>query len=339
MAYNSHFLIYSEVTIKEMKIIFNGFGVEINRMPDHFRINVPSERGRILTVTEKDSSQDIQNAYFRAIKISESIMGRISLVGFCPTQIVQHLLTTELKCNGNGEFNVLRTYAIVSRDYLNPISEIDLGSKNYEAQLYLEEALNHYRLAIGATTKEEKIIQFYACLERISVEECSENIRKRCNLCKGEVDTGMKATRKYIQQILLTSGCLIENINKFLNARHKIAHGAGSRDSKFYSELEECLLKVQGHITNILLNRLNLKSVSSTFAMQDLPFIQLRVRRLANGDFDLRDKDIEVNIKMGVSEVPNQSAESKANMTLLAGLDFNNDSVFNSNFRKSFFLK
>ncbi len=125
-------------------------------------------------------------------------------------------------------------------------------------------------------------------LEEIARDESSEFIVSTCTHCKHEVNTGRKATNKFIKDLLRKYDIDKMLIKKAPNIRNKIAHGGAEKDKSFYSDVakinshleEVCLLELEARLNVDIINRLNAHIV-------DIPMVKHVCVCNSEGSFDL----------------------------------------------------
>jgi predicted nucleic-acid-binding Zn-ribbon protein len=274
---------------------------------------------KLLTILFDYSDLPIEEVYFTSINIVNKFLSRISLLGYCASEILTHIITTIDKIDVGVPFKVLSTDILHSREFRFSINKsfIDKVSKFHDE--YLEDALSFLWKALSTDSLEEKIIMLSACLEKLGSIECEEFTKITCHKCKNEEYTSIKATKRYLKELLKSYGASQKQVNDFLDRdRNKIAHGGGKRDIAFYSDLKKSILNIQHLIVEIMSNRFNADLVNSTTSVIDMPFAVYQFEQNINKEF-IR-SETYISSQSGISKVKNMDEKSYRNVSVKLGL-------------------
>lgn len=343
MNWKSIFIIYSEVEICNSQLHFQGSVLCIEDFSEQINDSVNNQQLKLLTVI-LDVEDKIQEVYLKSLDIVEKFLDFASLIGYCEVQMLDHIITIPTYSEVGKEFEGLSSKIIHKRTYKEGITATDLlkiGQIGVVNQ-YLEIALSFLRRALSTQSLEEKIIMLASCLEKIASVESNEYVKTKCAECGHEKDTSMKATKRFLKDILVKKGASNKEVQNFLDRdRNKVAHGGGVRDVKFYSELKESILKVQHLVVEIMSEKLGVDLVNSGTSVIDLPAAIYKYIKQADGSFDLTGEDaIRFYSIAGISRVNNMSERAKSNLTLdLALTTDSSNPMLNPEFQKTFFPK
>lgn len=336
--WKSCFIIFSEVTIANDIYIIDEFTFKVDEIPEIIQSDKSSQFKLLTNSFTCEGSVSVDNAHLKAIIGIKIFLNRISLIGYCETRIVGHLITTVEKCEVGEKFLVLSSVIHNVRKFKHEITPGDLVSLTKTKESYLETSLSLLKRALSTQSLEEKILMLSSCLERLGLEECKEYTKLKCQKCGYEEFTNNKATKKYSKEILKQKGATLSSINNFLERdRNKIAHGGGERNVAFYSELKQSILKIQSLVVEIMANRYNTHLVNSQTSIVDLPFVVYPYEKNLNG-YTLSKETIRFSSTAGISGVNNMSERAKGNLTFEIGVSFNESNpIINTHFQKVFF--
>lgn len=336
--WKSCFIIFSEVIIANDTYNIDDFILKVEPIPDIIQVD-KSSRFKLITNSFAISSADsIENAYLKSINGVKTFLNRISLIGYCETQLVSHWITTIEKCEVGEKFEVLSSVIRNVRDFKYEITPASLLKLSKTKEPYLEIALSFLKRALSTQSLEEKIIMLASCLERLGLEECKDYSHTKCEKCGYEVVTNNKLTKRWSKEILKQKGATSTAIANFLERdRNKIAHGGGERDVAFYSDLKQSILKIQHLIVEIMAERYDAEFVNSQTSVIDLPFVVYEYEKGEMG-YAMTKKPIKFSSMAGISIINNASKRAKENLTFEVGVSFNESNpIIHPHFQRVFF--
>ena len=208
--------------------------------------------------------KDINEIHAKSLEVLNRFLNRLSLVGFCKTEIIKHFSTSLSLCEIGQSFDVLWSGIQYEIKYNCEITSKDLIASENEDDIKYEQALDLFRKALATDSYEEKIIFLTTCLERIGEKDCQEYVENKykCSKCgyEGRMRATYKATRNYIRQVLFNDSGKDKDL---FGKRHAIAHG-GSRNGAFYDSLAEPIGNSIATIASILAEKFGLNFVNAT---------------------------------------------------------------------------
>jgi Apea-like HEPN len=317
----SRLIIDSGVPLESGSFEFEGCMIETIDVPSSFSEYFPNKFENIsglkmvTIIVEMSEDLDIFEVYLKTLEVLDKLLNRISLLGYCNSNLLMHVSTTDFRCEIDGNFESLVTDQIVPKNYKLSFP-LDVIQKIEPIPYDLEVSLSFFRRALTTNSLEEKILMLSTCLERIAGSEATDTVKKivcdncKCNFipdilvcekCNKERknDTGQKATKRYLKQILTKQLELmprkylnkdeIKPVNRIINdfdeARNKVAHGGGERDLEFFVSMEESIAHVQDAIATLLAQRLGCDFVNANFSWVKQPLMRMSGRKIGLGDY------------------------------------------------------
>lgn len=347
------FVIYSAVGIAKGEYKYKNAEINIDYLGSIRSLNVEVytdnvERFRVMTIKLAMSDEKIDEVYLKSRQIAYEYLARISLLGYCAAEIIRHIITTCEYCEMGNHFEVLSTDILHVQNYKveiqpNDFEGIYVSEKNDE---YLEVSIGFLRRSLTTNSLEEKIINLYACLERIAANECIDYKIESCKNCGFSATTELRLTKKFIKRLLKERGVDNKSINDFADRdRNKIAHGAGLRDGQFYRDLKDTILKIQHAVLEIIKIRTNANLVNSRTTVVEDPRVVYNFRIRNDLNYELIDNGNSASIIMstmaGISKVVDSSEKAEANGEFKFGVSYGKENLHlkNSDFQSEFFPK
>ncbi|MGI8638414.1 MAG: hypothetical protein ACR2MG_00440 [Pyrinomonadaceae bacterium] len=264
--WNSRFAIYCDVSLKPERYEFEDCEIKVEVLPEQLnQIIGTSSNLRFVNLRQNDFiDKNISEIHAKSLEVLNRFLNRISLVGFCKTEIIKHFSTSLMSCQIGQSFDVLWSGIQYENKYDCEITNKDLIASKNEDDANYEQALDLFRKALATNSNEEKLIFLTTCLERISEKDCQEYAENeyKCSECgyEGKTRANYKATRYYIRHVLFNNNGKDKDL---FDKRHVIAHG-GSRNSVFYDSLAESIGKSIATIASILAEKFGLNFVNAT---------------------------------------------------------------------------
>jgi len=324
--WNSRFAIYCDVSLKPERYEFEDCEIKVEVLPKQLnQIVGTSNNLRFVNLMQNELiDKNINEIHAKSLEVLDRFLNRISLVGFCKTEIIKHFSTSLLSCESGQSFEVLFSGLQYEDKYSCEITSKDLIASKNDVDVDYEQALNLFRKALATNSYEEKVIFLATCLERISQKD-SQDFKEymyKCSECgfEGKTITDEKATRNYIRDVLFNKNGKDKDL---FSKRHKIAHG-GSRNSAFYDSLAESIGNSIDTIAFILAEKFGLKFVNATIisSKSSWEIYTFRATKIGSEvNLTMKNGGGQIPIVVSIIELASQDSKGKLHTQFSAAWD------------------
>lgn len=238
----------------------------------------------------KKDDEEVYQYYIRIHDLIDEFIDLICLVGYANAYMTYFISSCPAKVKIGDKFHIALRQVSVSKK-LNPIKQTDLDFvKEIDEDSYLKTVLRFFRNGFNATSNEDKLLMYFSALERIAENESDETIKRKCNKCGNEENTGMKATGNFINALLENYGIDKKEAKEIRKLRSKIAHGSGKRNIKFMEVVNEKAGRLEMAIATELSKRLKAQpSNKNNVVVTGLPMFLHQCLAEKDGTFSLID--------------------------------------------------
>lgn len=284
---------------------------EASKISDNYRI--------VDIVFEADEAND--TSFTKSLDLIDTLFDSISYIGYSNISLSYYYSLSPLETQIGEIFKIIVPQYTINKQQ-NPIS-ID-SIKNINITNENKNALRLLRNALNSHSSEERYISLYSALEWMAEHSSKETIIQKCEQCGYKKDTGRKATRNHLKSIFKLYGKSSKQADKYNSARAKIAHGTGTRNAAYLSQITE----FASHLEEILIQELDKlvnikKSNSGNVIVSSMPYFTHECSHDSDGSFTL----ISSNWTAPIKFTNLKSRENKSSMTVGAPLGENQEPI------------
>lgn len=341
MIYKSDFILYSEIEVSRGIYPFQDFIIVIDTIKPPYETDDHSHFKVITCETEEIHDKSIEDIYFGHFGKIEIFLGLISNIGYCSAKLFNHVITCPKFCELTTEFQILSKEIYHTRTFkygIDPSDFININLNSNETH-YLNPVIVFINKSLSTDSIEQKILLLYAALERIASNNSNEYVNRICPDCNAIQQTELKDVRKYIKALLSDGGASQADIKLFYELRNKIAHGSGTRNVKFYSEIRRTILNLQHIVIGFVCHSLQINQVNSQTSIVDLPIAVYRFVRNENNIIELAGNNSAcISQTAGISQVKGMSDKALDNLEVRMGIYTDEKNlIFTRELRENYF--
>jgi hypothetical protein len=250
-------------------------------------VSQPGDKRAIEILLDIDTFPDVKAAHAYAEGILAEFLDRVALSGYASTRLERLVSTCPLSVLPGEEFEMVipdmdyqRTRVRVSP---SDISRFDTVLTTDSVQF----ARNRIRKALESPSLEDRLLNDYIALERVADDETADTVKQTCSNCNETVDTGRKATAKYIRQLLVEDGVDAKVAREVTTLRGRLAHGAGLRTESFLRDVCRLVAVVEGTAVGVTAERSGALVRHPDQLIPALPVTRYSCKRHFDGGFSI----------------------------------------------------